>query len=71
MTPTAYLRERLTYHLELMEAWADGQRSWTNYGPDAPYTPDVIARMDAAEVEKHASAVRGYVAALAAKEASR
>ena len=37
---------------EVMMDWAQGKRSWTNLGPNVPYTPDVIARMDAAEVEK-------------------
>ncbi len=37
---------------KLMMDWAEGRRSWTNLGPHEPYTPDVIARMDTAEVEK-------------------
>lgn len=38
--------------LELARAWADGRRSWMNLGPHEPYTPDVIAAMDAQEVVK-------------------
>lgn len=32
--------------------WAEGRRSYTNMGPFEPYTPDVIAVMDAQEVVK-------------------
>lgn len=32
--------------------WAEGRRSFTNFGPWPPYTPDVIATMDAQEVVK-------------------
>lgn len=38
--------------MELAIAWADGSRSWMNLGPHEPYTPDVIAVMDAQEVVK-------------------
>ena len=38
--------------LALMLDWAEGKRSWTNLGPHEPYTPDVIAVMDAQEVVK-------------------
>lgn len=49
------------HHLSEMEDWSPGgTRSWTNYGPNEPYTPDVIAAMDAAEVAKHASAAMAY-----------
>ncbi|QXC59346.1 hypothetical protein KSP35_13130 [Aquihabitans sp. G128] len=51
--------------LTLMGEWVAGRRSWINLGPDAPYTPDVIAAMDAAEVEK----LRHLHAALAASPA--
>ena len=37
---------------ELMMDWAEGKRSWMNLGPHEPHAPDVIARMDAAEVDK-------------------
>ena len=40
---------------ELMLDWAEGKRSWANFGPDEPYTPDVIAAMDTQEVEKWAA----------------
>jgi hypothetical protein len=32
--------------------WAGGNRSWTNFGPHEPYTPAVVAVMDAQEVVK-------------------
>jgi hypothetical protein len=38
--------------MELALDWAEGRRSWTNLGPHEPYTPDVIATMDAQEVVK-------------------
>jgi hypothetical protein len=38
--------------LRLALDWAEGRRSWANLGPHAPYTPDVIAVMDAQEVVK-------------------
>lgn len=38
--------------MQLALAWADGRRSWINLGPREPYTPDVIAVMDAQEVVK-------------------
>lgn len=45
-----------------LEDWKAGRRSWTNLGPNPPYTPDVIAVMDAQEVVK----LSAYVQALAA-----
>lgn len=33
--------------LALALDWASGKRSWVNLGPHEPYTPDVIAVMDA------------------------
>lgn len=45
-----------------LEDWKVGRRSWTNLGPNPPYTPDVIATMDAQEVVK----LSAYVQALAA-----
>lgn len=38
--------------LALALDWAEGRRSWCNLGPYEPYTPDVIAVMDAQEVVK-------------------
>lgn len=32
--------------------WTEGRRSYANLGPHSPYTPDVIAAMDAQEVVK-------------------
>jgi hypothetical protein len=46
--------------LQMME-WAEGRRSYTNLGPEAPYTPDVIAIMDAQEVVKWATVYRALV----------
>ncbi len=43
--------------------WLEGRRSWCNLGPYEPYTPDVIARMDAAEIEKRAAMIRALLAA--------
>lgn len=60
--PDHDLDRMIKAHLDEMLAWAEGRRSYTNYGPHEPYTPDAIARMDAAEVEKHANAIRGLVA---------
>lgn len=51
-------------HTMEMESWASGQRSWTNLGPHEPYTPDVIATMDAQEVVKHAAAIHAYASLL-------
>jgi len=50
-----------------MDDWLEGRRSWTNLGPIAPYTPDVIAVMDAQEVVKRAAAIT----ALSASEAGK
>jgi hypothetical protein len=38
--------------MALALAWADGARSYANLGWNEPYTPDVIAVMDAQEVVK-------------------
>lgn len=38
--------------------WLEGRRSWCNLGPHEPYTPDVITRMDAAEIDKRAAMIR-------------
>ena len=46
--------------LRELEDWKSGRRSWTNLGPNPPYTPDVIAVMDAQEVVK----LSAYIAAL-------
>jgi len=54
--------ERIRELLAEMHDWLDGSRSWVNLGSNEPYTPDVIAAMDAAEVDKRASAIRGYAA---------
>jgi len=43
-----------------MEDWVTGRRSYVNLGPDLPYTPDVIAAMDAQEVVKLAAALSVY-----------
>ncbi len=53
----ATLRDR---HLESMQDWLEGRRSWINYGPNEPYTPAVIAVMDTQEVIKHAAAAQAY-----------
>jgi hypothetical protein len=50
----------IQHHLREMNDWIDGKRSWCNLGWNEPYTPDVIAGMDAAEVQKHAAAVTAY-----------
>lgn len=42
---------------ELIDDWVAGRRSYTNFGPHAPYTPDVVAAMDAQEVVKLATAL--------------
>lgn len=60
------IEEMIGEHMAAVADWAEGRRSWTNLGPHEPYTPDVIARMDAAEVDKHASAIRALAALLAA-----
>ena len=41
--------------IELAKAWAEGRRSYCNLGPHPPYTPEVIAVMDAQEVVKWSS----------------
>lgn len=43
---------RLDDVLAEIEEWVAGRRSYTNLGPNPPYTPDVIAAMDAQEVVK-------------------
>ncbi len=50
---------------DLMMAWAVGRRSWTNFGPHAPYTPDVIAVMDAQEVVKWKTVYLAFVETVA------
>lgn len=60
----AEVEAKIAEHHALLLEWAEGRRSWVNLGPFAPYTPDVIARIDAAEVEKHAAAIRGLTALL-------
>lgn len=65
LTPLDWV-ERLDRHLAEVEAWTNGSRSWTNLGWDPPYTPDVIAVMDAQEVVKHSAAAQAYAAALGA-----
>ena len=50
--------------LALAGDWVAGRRSWTNLqGMTDDYTPDVIARMDAAEVDKLAALHRMLVLA--------
>lgn len=46
--------DRRAIEAEMMD-WHEGRRSWANLGPHAPYTPDVIAVMDAQEVVKRAA----------------
>lgn len=41
--------------LERALDWAEGRKSWANLGQYEPYTPDVIAVMDAQEVVKWAA----------------
>jgi hypothetical protein len=48
--------------LARLEDWVEGRRSYCNYGPHAPYTPDVIAVMDAQEVVKLAAAISAFSA---------
>lgn len=43
-----------------MQAWLQGRKSMTNLGPHPPYTPDVIAVIDAQEVVKWATAATTY-----------
>lgn len=57
------------HHLSEMTDWIEGRRSWTNLGPHAPWTPDVIAAMDAQEVVKHAAAAAAFGALAAQVEA--
>jgi hypothetical protein len=45
---------------ELMLDWAGGKRSWINLGPHPPYTPEVIAAMDAAETQKWAAVYTAF-----------
>jgi len=65
-TPNAEYAALRDHHLSEMKDWIEGRRSWTNLGPHEPYTPDVIAAMDAQEVVKHAAAAQAY-GALAAQ----
>ena len=58
--PSADYASRRDAHLAEMEAWLGGARSWMNFGPNEPYTPDVIAVMDAQEVVKYAAAAVAY-----------
>lgn len=60
--PTAWFEAKIAEYATVMMDWTEGRRSYTNFGPNAPYTPDVIARMDAAEVQKHAAAIEGLLA---------
>lgn len=48
--------------------WAEGRRSWCNLGPHEPYTPDVIAVMDAQEVVKWSALAAALPAVDAAGE---
>ena len=55
----------MSRHDELMaeiDDWVRGKRSYINLGPHAPYTPDVIAAMDAQEVVKLVAALGAYPA---------
>lgn len=45
-----------------MDDWLIGRKSYTNLGFEEPYTPDVIAVMDAQEVVKRAAAIQALVA---------
>lgn len=65
------LEQKLEEHTSELLDWAEGRRTWTNLGPGEPYTPDVIVRMDASEVEKHAHAITGIAAALEADRVIR
>lgn len=58
------IQRRLSERVDDLEAWSSGARSWTNLGPYEPYTPDVIAVMDAQEVVKHSAAVQAYTVLL-------
>lgn len=46
------------FHVDEMELWASGHKSYTNL----PLTPEVIAVMDAQEVVKHSAAAVAYAA---------
>jgi hypothetical protein len=59
----AHLDAILSAAMAELEDWRSGRRSWVNLGPNAPYTPDVIATMDAQEVVK----LSAYVQALATR----
>lgn len=48
--------------LKELDEWATGYRSWTNLGPNPPYTPDVIAVMDAQEVVKRSAYIQAMPA---------
>jgi hypothetical protein len=48
--------------LAQMMDWVEGRRSWTNLGPYPPYTPDVIAVLDAQEVVKLSAAIQAFIA---------
>jgi hypothetical protein len=45
--------------IKLADEWASGVRSYANLGPNPPYTPDVIAIMDAQEVVKYTTLASG------------
>ena len=58
--------ERLLEEAESeLEDWRRGTRSWWNLGPYPPYTPDVIAAMDAQEVVKLCAYITAKRAAIA------
>jgi hypothetical protein len=46
---------------EEIAAWVNGNRSYQNLGPNPPYTPDVIAAMDAQEVVKLSAAYQAFM----------
>ena len=66
MITRADCEAKLSAHLAMMQDWAEGRRSWTNLGPNDPYTPDVVAIMDTQEVAKHAAVVMAYSSLLVA-----
>ena len=57
-SPVTTSRRTLADVLNEIEGWVNGRRSWQNLGPYPPYTPDVIAAMDAQEVVKLAAYAR-------------
>jgi hypothetical protein len=60
--PAAVISADVARMVAEMSDWLEGRRSWMNLGPLAPYTPDVIAVMDAQEVTKRAAAIPAYLA---------